>query len=131
MTQSATQLRPTSTAKIVRVDELIQYIQNGRILEAMDEFYSPDVRMQENANPPTVGLAANIERERQFLAGVKEWQSFDVLARATNGDVSFVQNRIRFMATSGAAVDIQQVSVARWRDGKIVEERFYYDSAAK
>ena len=97
----------------------------------MNEFYAPDVRMQENANAPTVGLAANIERERQFLAGVKEWKRFTVLAKAANDDVTFVENRIEFIATSGAAVRMQQVSVARWRDGKIVEERFYYDASPK
>jgi ketosteroid isomerase-like protein len=113
------------------VDELIQYIQQGRIIDAMNEFYASDVRMQENNNAPTVGLAANIERERQFLANVKEWKSFDVLAKASSDDVSFVENRLEFVATNGAIVRMQQVSVARWRDGRIIEERFYYDSAAK
>ena len=114
-----------------RLDDLLNYIQNGRIIEAMNEFYHADVRMQENGNAPTVGLPANIERERQFLAGVKEWKGFSVLAKAASDDVSFVENRIEFIATSGAPVSMQQVSVARWRDGKIVEERFYYDASAK
>ncbi len=132
MSQATTQARnASSTQSNVRIDELIHYIQNGRILDAMSEFYAPDVRMQENGNAPTVGLAANIEREKQFLAGVKEWKSFDVLSKAATNDVSFVENRLEFVATSGTLVRMQQVSVARWRDGKIVDERFYYDSAAK
>ena len=116
-----------------RVEGLLDYIRAGRILEAMEEFYAPDVAMRENANPPTVGLAENIERERQFLAQVREWRAFDV--RAVGVDeargVTLVENRVEFVATSGATVTIEQVSVARWRDGKIVEERFYYDTAAK
>jgi ketosteroid isomerase-like protein len=111
------------------VHELIDYIRTGRIIEAMNEFYAPDVKMRENANPPIVGLAANIEREKQFLSQVKQWKSFEVLAVAVEGDVSFIENRLEFTHASGADVKIEQVSVARWRDGKIVEERFYYDSA--
>ena len=131
MTQTTTATAAATASRDVRVDELIQYIQQGRIIDAMNEFYAPDVRMQENGNAPTVGLAANIERERQFLAGVKEWKGFDVLAKAASNDLSFVENRIEFVATNGQTVKMQQVSVARWRDGKIVAERFYYDSAAK
>ena len=133
MSQTTTQDRSTKTANNtnVRIDELIRYIQNGRILDAMNEFYAPDVRMQENGNAPTVGLAANIERERQFLAGVKEWKAFDVLSKAVSSDVSFVENRLEFVAANGTTVRMQQVSVARWRDGQIVDERFYYDSGAK
>jgi hypothetical protein len=36
--------------------------------------------MQENANPPAVGQAANVEREKQFMSGVKEWKGFTVTA---------------------------------------------------
>jgi len=133
MSQTTTQDRSTKTANNtnVRIDELIRYIQNGRILDAMNEFYAPDVRMQENGNAPTVGLAANVDRERQFLAGVKEWKAFDVLSKAVSSDVSFVENRLEFVAADGTTVRMQQVSVARWRDGQIVDERFYYDSGAK
>ena len=56
-----------------RVEQLKQYIDEGKILEAMNEFYHDDVVMQENSETPTEGLAANIEREKQFLSIVKRW----------------------------------------------------------
>jgi ketosteroid isomerase-like protein len=112
-----------------RAEELVRYVQEGRVIDAMYEFYAPDTRMQENRNPPTVGLEANVEREKQFLAGVKEWKGFTVTALAAEGDVSFIESVIDFVATDGSPVRLEQVSVAKWRDGKIVHERFYYDSA--
>ena len=121
----------TNTNVRERVNGLVEYIQTGRILEAMTEFYAPDVQMQENANPPAVGLAANIEREKQFLANVKEWKGFAVKALAAEGDVSLMESTIDFVAQNGADVHIEQVSVARWKDGKIVHERFYYDASKK
>ncbi|TSA04017.1 MAG: nuclear transport factor 2 family protein, partial [Nitrospiraceae bacterium] len=70
-----------STANLQqRLQDLFRYIREGKILDAMNEFYDKDVKMQENANPPTVGLAANIEHEKQFLSMVKEWKGFDVKA---------------------------------------------------
>jgi ketosteroid isomerase-like protein len=95
----------------------------------MYEFYAPDAQMQENRKPPTVGLEANVEREKQFLAGVKAWKGFTIKALAAEGDVSFMESVAEFIATDGSPVRAEQVSVARWRDGKIVHERFYYDLA--
>jgi ketosteroid isomerase-like protein len=122
-----------ATAQTVRdrVDALVEYIKTGRILDAMTEFYAPDSQMQENANPPTVGLAANIEREKQFLSYVKVWKAFTVKALAVEGDVSFMESTIDFTGQDGSEVHMEQVSVATWKDGKIVHERFYYDSAKK
>jgi ketosteroid isomerase-like protein len=127
MTQTVTQPKGLKIAD--RVAELLRYIQSGRIIEAMNEFYAEDTVMQENRNVPTRGLAANIEREKQFLSQVKEWRGFEATATAVNGDVSFIESTMDFVATNGAEVHLEQVSVARWRDGKIVSERFYYDSA--
>jgi ketosteroid isomerase-like protein len=114
-----------------RVQDLIEYIRKGRILDAMTEFYADDAAMQENANPPTAGLAANVEREKQFIAGVKQWLGFEVKAVAVEGDTSFMESALEFVTTGGQRVRQEQVAVARWRDGKIAHERFYYDSAAK
>ncbi len=53
-----------------RQNDLFGYIRQGKIIEAMNEFYDKDTMVQENANPPTKGLAANIEREKQFLSRI-------------------------------------------------------------
>jgi hypothetical protein len=54
-----------------RLNDLLGYIRQGKIIEAMNEFYDKDTVMQENANPPTKGLDTNIEREKRFMSGVK------------------------------------------------------------
>ena len=128
--QSQTYRTTTTGGDIgARVRDLIGYIQQGRIIDAMYEFYAPDAQMQENRNPPTRGLEANVEREKQFLSNVKEWKGFTAKALSAEGDVSFMETVIEFVATDGSPVRLEQVSVSRWRDGKIVHERFYYDSA--
>lgn len=113
------------------VDQLIEMIQSGQIVEAMERFYADDCAMQENGNEPVRGLAANIAREKEFLAQVKTWNGFDAKAVAVSGDVSFIECVIDFVNTDDQHVLMEQVSVQRWRDGKIVHERFYYDASGK
>jgi ketosteroid isomerase-like protein len=113
-----------------RLHGLHDHIRNGKILEAMNEFYDKDTVMQDNANPPTKGLAANIEREKQFLNGVKEWKGFNVTAAAAGDNVTFYECTMDFIATNGRPVHMEQVSVAKWKNGKIIHERFYYDTGA-
>ena len=111
-----------------RLNDLFGYIRQGKIIEAMNEFYDKDTVMQENANPPTKGLGINIEREKQFMSGVKEWKGFTVTASGVGDNVTFYESTSDFVATSGVPVHIEQVSVAKWKNDKIVHERFYYDT---
>jgi hypothetical protein len=121
----------STTSLQLRLNDLFGYIRQGKIIEAMSEFYDKDVKMQDNANPPTIGQAANIDREKQFLSGVKEWKGFNVTASAVGDNVTFYECSLDFIATSGQPVHMEQVVVAKWNNGKIVHERFYYDTVAK
>lgn len=114
-----------------RVDQLNAYIAQGKVLEAMDEFYTEDIVMQENLNPPTAGRAANIEREKQFLAQVKEFKAYNVLGVGVGEDTSFIESEMEFINTSDQHVKQTQTTVQRWKGDRIWHERFYYDSASK
>lgn len=61
-----------------RLEDLCQWIRGGKIIEAMYEFYGDSVKMQENLEPPCVGLEANIEREKKWLEMVKEFKGYEV-----------------------------------------------------
>ena len=136
---TATQIRPTAPSHgqpherlDARANELVSYIREGKIIEAMHEFYADDAAMQENNNPPTVGLAANVERERQFVASVKRWISFDVAAVAVDAarGKTTIQSTLAFEGVDGQTYRTDQVAVQKWRDGKIAHEKFYYDTGA-
>jgi ketosteroid isomerase-like protein len=121
-----------STANLQqRLNDLFGYIRQGKIIEAMNEFYDKDAVMQENANPPTVGQAANVEREKQFMSGVKEWKGFTVTTSGVGDNVTFYESTSDFVTTGGVPVHLEQVAVAKWKNGKIVHERFYYDTGKK
>src|SRR3712207_2617943 len=127
-TESTSVRRGTGQNVRQRVEQLVQYINQGRIIDAMYEFYAPDTQMQENRNPPSVGLEANVEREKQFLAGVKEWKGFTVKALAAEGDVSFLETGLGSFATDGSPVGLGQAPAGRGGAGQSVPARFYSHS---
>ena len=109
-----------------RLEDLFAYIRQGRILDAINEFYAEEAVMQENSQPPTVGREANLEREKQFLITVKVWQRFEVTAKGIGDDVTFYETVMEWVTTDGTPVHVEQVVVAKWQDGKIIHERFYH-----
>ncbi len=125
-------MSPVTTVTLEdRLEDLHRYILKGRIIEAMNEFYDRTVTMQDNANPPTVGLDTNIEREKQFLKTVKDWKGSQFKAIGVGKDVTFYEAVFDWIATDGTPVHREQVAVARWKNGKIVQERFYYDTGGQ
>ncbi len=84
--------------------------------------------MRENHGLPTVGKAANLERERAFFDAIQVHEH-RARAFAVAGDFATIEWIVEFTAPNGQRVRLEQVAVQRWRDGRIVDERFYYDPA--
>lgn len=108
--------------------QLNQAIIDGKGLEAFELYYAEDVVMQENENPPTVGKAANRVREQQFKDSVTAIRNFDLLASGVGDNVTFGQWFYDFDHAKWGSRKFRQVSVRTWRDGKIINETFYYGS---
>ena len=112
-----------------RVLDLVSYVEQGRILDAIREFYADDIVMQENLNPPTVGKAANLERERAFFSGIQvhEHRALSVLVDDDRATINWL---FEFTGADGVRYRMDQFAMQQWRDGHIVRERFVYDSAS-
>ena len=105
---------------------LNQRIQEGKALEALEEFYSDDVIMQENDSPPTVGKAANREREQAFFAAISELRQASVIAQGAGDNVTFSHWDMDFTHREWGVRTFRQVAVRTWKNGKIVREVFHY-----
>src|SRR6476469_8743200 len=110
------------------VTRLVRYVEANRILDAIDELYDEYVSMQDNHNPPVVGQAANRERERQFFGGITLHQH-RALSIAVDGDQAVIHWLLEFAGGDGKRYRLDQLAHQEWKDGRIVRERFYYDSA--
>lgn len=101
-------------------------ILSGKALEAFDELYADDIVMQENTEPPYVGKDFNRKREIEFFSSIERFHDGRVLASAVNGDVSFSEWEMDVTLKGVGRIKMNQAAVRRWKDGKIVHERFYH-----
>lgn len=81
-----------STDQNVRIHELLDFVRNGRIMDAMQEFYADEVVMEEPAYGKTVGLPANLKREQQFVDSVAEFKGFETPAVTIGDGASCYEN---------------------------------------
>ena len=119
---------PTPTAETVRdrVQQLVARAEQWKILEAMQEFYADNVVMQDNLNAPTIGLEANLERERAFVASVTKVNEMRAEAIIVDGNRAVINWR-QDLVINGQRLTFDQLSLQVWENGKIVHERFVYD----
>ncbi len=120
----------TAPSLATREAALNTMILAGKIFEAFDEFYADDVLMQENSQPATVGRPANVEREKQFFSTIETFHGATLHGTATGDDVTFSEWTFDATYKGIGRVAKRQVAIRRWRDGRIVEERFVYDTAS-
>ena len=107
-------------------EEIKALVLQGNAMEAFEKFYGDDVVMQENETPATVGKAANRDRELDFFSKLTEFRGADVKAVAYGEDVIISEWFLDYTHSEWGKVTHDQVSVQRWKDGKVVHERFYY-----
>ena len=62
-----------------------------------------------------------------FLSSVGGVQNFEVTAHGVGDDVTFYENVMDWIDVNDQPVHVEQLVVARWKDGKIIHERFYYN----
>jgi ketosteroid isomerase-like protein len=110
-------------------EELNQMVLNGKALEAFEKFYADNVEMQENADPPFKGKDVNRKREEEFFGSVEQFHGAEVRASAAGDGVTFSEWMMDVTFKGGHRMKLEQVAVRRWKDGKIVSERFYYNKA--
>jgi len=107
-------------------DQLNQQIQAGAILEAFEQFYGDEVVMQENSEAPKLGKDACRQAELAALGAIEQFHGVRLLGSAVNGDVSYSEWEFDATYKGAARTKLTQVAARRWKDGKIVHERFYY-----
>ncbi len=109
-----------------KINDLNGLVLQGKTLEAFEKYYHEDVVMQENEADPTVGKAANREREELFLSNLLDFRGAEVVKVTAGEGVTMVEWHYDFTHREWGVRNYTQVSVQEWKDGLIVKEKFYY-----
>ncbi|MBK6937562.1 MAG: nuclear transport factor 2 family protein [Chitinophagaceae bacterium] len=110
------------------VDQLNQMILEGKILDAFEKFYADDVVMQDNDYPARVGKAVNRQYEEAFVGGLTEFRGAKVLNTLISDGLAVVEWWFDYTHKDYGVRNYTQLSVQRWKNGQIVEEKFYYNN---
>ncbi|MEI7810137.1 MAG: SnoaL-like domain-containing protein [bacterium] len=110
------------------VEDLAKMISEGKILEAFDKYYADNVSMQENEDEARLGKEVNRKYEEAFVGGITEVHSSMILGIATGDNYSVIESSMDVTHKDWGRVARTQVAVQRWENGKIVKEKFYYNT---
>ena len=110
------------------VDSLNQMILEGKILDAFEKFYAEDVVMQDNDYPARIGKTVNRSYEEGFVNGLTEFRGAKVVNTLISDGIAVVEWWFDYTHKDYGVRNYTQVSVQRWKNGQIVEEKFYYNN---
>jgi hypothetical protein len=112
----------------INADQLNQMILEGKILEAFDKFYAEEVVMQDNDYPARIGKDVCRQFEEAFVNGLTEFRGAEVLNTIISEDIAAVEWWMDFTHKDWGVRNYRQIAVQRRKNGKIVEEKFYYNN---
>ncbi len=98
----------------------------GAILDALDKYYSESCTFTEMA-----GGASRENRQAQhdhlsgFFSTLEGFNGAALHGSAVRGDLSYSEWTFDMTAGDGSPIVWNEVLVRRWKDGKVVEEKFY------
>lgn len=119
-----------------RVQELLDFQKtNPTVEETYETFYAEDVVVQENLQPPRVGRALSIERQKRMNANVQEVHEFNIGAVLVDGfsethpldGHSVMEMHLEITTVDGYRIRIEELGLQTWKEGRIVQERYFYD----
>jgi ketosteroid isomerase-like protein len=112
-----------------QVRSFVELVTSGRSVEAIETFYAEDVTVFENRELARAGREECAADERRHLASQPEPPRLRALHWAVNESdgVAFIEWLIRFTSSKGRPMRLEEVAVQKWENGRIVEERFYYE----
>lgn len=109
------------------VQRFIETVTAGRFVEALQGFYGEEASMQENNAQPRRGLTTLIAHEQKVIAAHTSVRVRPTDLCLIDGDNVVIRWIFEFTRRDGHMAKLDELTWQRWRDGKIVQERFYYD----
>jgi ketosteroid isomerase-like protein len=106
---------------------LVAMVEQGKYVEAIEEFYAEGATMQENDAPPRGGRDVLVAGEKKVLAAHKEARTLPGSSFLVDGDRVVIHWTFIFTRHDGRSFRMEELAHQRWRGDRIVEERFFYD----
>lgn len=109
------------------IEAFVKMVEAGEFVEAMEAYYADHAAMQENNEPPRVGLPALIAHERKTLATADRSEARCLTPPVIDGDTVVLHWEFVFLSPAGTTVRLEELAFQTWRGDKLVRERLFYD----
>ena len=111
------------------VSGYFELLSKGQMMDAFEKYYSEDIVMQENNEDPRVGKEANRKFELEYLSSIEEMHGAEIKNVAINPESGtvFIQAFMDATFKEYGRVQMEEVQVQTWKDGQIVNEKFFYN----
>ncbi len=110
-----------------KTQDIYNLMGEGKLLDAFDKYYGEEIVITEPRGT-WMGFKEVRAHEEEFLGMIKEFHGLEVKAITSDEEAGIVMHETTMDVTfqDGNRVNMEQVGVQRWKDGKIVHEKFYY-----
>jgi hypothetical protein len=122
-------MKTLNSNKMTHLDNIkamYQMIGAGKVADAFEQFYHPNVVMQELGEEPRLGKDTNREHGAKFMSMIKEFHGSEVLAITANENKTMVESWVDITFQNDIRVKTEQVAVQTWEDNLIIKEVFYH-----
>lgn len=101
------------------------FIQQNKFIEALDTFYDEQIVSTDNLNAPNVGKAALLTEVKSFMS-MASIEKVALVSLIIEDNLSVSNWHYKFSHKTFGLIDTHQISVQRWRSGKIFQEHHFY-----
>jgi ketosteroid isomerase-like protein len=122
-----------SESLLTKTQHILDMLVKGEFVEGMEKFYADNVVNEEPTGATIRGKLAIIENEKNILQQVKAYHGIEIKAVGVGEDdgkgngVTFAEYKLSVDMKDGSKFNPDQVQVTRWKDGKAVHIKFYYN----
>lgn len=122
-----------SESLLDKTKRILEQLQKGQFVEGMEEFYADDVVNEEPTGDKVTGKATIIANEHEILANVAAYHGCEVRSVGVGEDdghgngVTYAEYKLSVDMKDGSKFNPDQVQVIRWKGGKAVHNKFYYN----
>ena len=99
-------------------------VREGKMLEALDEFYAADCEFQEGTETPRVGRQIQSEHLSSFFSTLKSFNGATLHSQCIGDDVATAEWTFDMEGPDGPIV-WNEILRRIWKHGKVVNERYY------
>jgi hypothetical protein len=101
-------------------------IERYKFIEALNEFYDDHIISTDNSNEPTRGIE-NVRKSVENFISNTDLKKIELEETMFEENISVSKWHYVFTNKKFGSLDYKQISVQRWKEGKIIQENHFYN----